>query len=257
MKTFAELNRYIGKADARLINPREGLSAVRNPNDSVSITLGNNAIIRFGTHGELTLNTYGQLFPKMLRLFNTYTPLEITLQDRQWFVVHRNGRLSAGSVRRGWQYQDGFSIDMRGEVEEPYRVRFDPWQYREEHDRVIDYARAFVKALSSVVTPVISFKNSSCPHCSILVDNRVTLGELDPTHLRDHIQRMRFLIPLLCRAVEKSSPRHRNKAVLTLDKYMASKTVIRYTALEKKRLTGILKNYILLELKYPITTNGI
>jgi hypothetical protein len=261
MKTYAQLNKFLGKANARLIDVKSGLRAERNPNGSIAVRLGDKTLVKFGREKEVTLSSGGERTPRMLKLLKTFSPHNILLAKGQWFLQHEMGyytRLATGPTE-GYLFKDGMCITDNG-AEPSYQ--FDSHQITEERNRIKRYTSRFISALTAPHYPgPVSLEQCRCPYCAIKVNKGGTLGELDPRHLHTHVLHNEFIVPLLCRAVEKAAPNHHDDAVIALDKYMDRPKKQGYapniTPAERKLLMGILRNYLLQSLNYPITTNGI
>lgn len=261
MKTYAQLNKFLGKADARLIDVKIELRAERNPNGTIAVRLGDKTLVKFGREKEVTLSSGGERTPKILKLLRKFSPYEILPVKGQWFVPHDNGyhvRTTFG-LKSGYIFVDGMYITEN--YAEP-GIRFDIYEINEARNRIKRYSSKFINALTKPSYPgPITLEQCRCVYCAIKVNKSGTLGELDPRHLNTHVAYNEFIIPLLCRAVEKAAPSHHDDAIIALDKYMDRPKKQLYapniTLVERKLLMGILRNYLLVSLNYPITTNGI
>lgn len=264
MKTYAQLDKFLGKADARLIDVKTGLRAERNPNGTVAVRLGDKTLVKFGserTGKEVILSSGGERTPRMLKILKTFSPFDILPIRGQWFVVHKGGyptRAPSG-LTVGYLLTDGMQITADGADPSD---RFDIYRIAEDRTRISRFSKKFIDAITKSHYPgPVSLEQCACVYCAVKVNKSGMLGELDPRHLRTHLAYNEFIVPLLCRAVERSAPNHHDDAVIALDKFMDRPAKQAYapniTTAERKLLLGILRNYILVSLNYPITTNGI
>lgn len=272
MKTYAALNKALGNSRERILEPRAKVKALRNEDKSITVWMDTVPIVHHEEGGAFTLKSGEVRTPRLIRLLNKYSPLHIITIQGAWFLEYKDAPFVMYKGRkeiRGSRFFDGCGMTAAGVAIGVERYN-SPASLAVERKRIKQYAVKFIEVLAALPTKnpyeaVISLKDSGCAFCTVRVNKETTLGEVAlPAQHRDshivmHYRSTEYPIALLCRAVERADTSHRDAAVTALDRFMKKKAKekVAWTPAQKKLLSTILMNYMLVQRHFALTTSGI
>jgi hypothetical protein len=273
MKTYAALNKALGNSRERILEPRAKVRALRNEDKSITVWMGTIPIVHHQPDGAFTLKSGDVRTPRLIRLLNKYSPVHIITIQGVWFLEYKDGPFVTYKGRkeiRGYRFFEGIEQSASGVVLNRGDRYMSVESLKLERRRIKTYAFKFIEVLAAQPTSnpwdiVTSLKDSGCAFCTVRVNKDTTLGEVAlpvqhrDSHIVNHYRSNEYPLALLCRAVERADTSHRDAAVAALDKFMKKKAKekVAWTALQKKLLSTILMNYMLVQRHFALTTSGI
>lgn len=191
-QTWIEWNNFIMKGRDKVRRPISNNTYVRRKeNNNIAIKLHQTDIIVITPRDSIILNTGGWMTVTTKERMNTFTRRGISVwqENKIWYLV---------VDQEQYNFADGITITRNGKVSGESSEN--PKEKRKFDKAVREYSRKFVdKFLDGEIDKP---GGGDCFFCLFRDENGKTMGDRDPSHIKEHIKEKYYTSALLRNAID-------------------------------------------------------